>query len=287
MARLFKREYLLRITTLEGEQREISDLAINFEITKSILSFPNLAKITLFNTNADTRAALQSKDTRIELNAGYEDNTRLIFKGAVRNVVASRADTDTGLTIYSADGEQDWRNATVNITYSESVNVRTVINDVISTFKDSQPGALEGLPDTTDNIRGLSLSGPSKTVLDSLATEYGFEWSIQDGEVVTSAPSVPNTDGVSILVTPATGMIDSPTVTEIGADVTTLLNNQMLPNRLFRIESTTANVTLGNLNFRDLPRTNAEGSYKIQEVVFRGEYPRGAWTSSVKGITVA
>ena len=72
-------------------------------------------------------------------------------------------------------------------------------------------------------------------------------------------------------------------VTEIGADVTTLLNPSLLPNRAFLIESVNADVTIGNLFFRNIKRTTAEGLYKIQEVVFKGDSRDGDWLSSVKG----
>lgn len=286
MSRFFKRDYLLRITAQDGEQREISGLALNFEITKSVLSFPNLAKITLFNPAPGTIAALQRRDTLIELMAGYEDNTRLIFRGRVRNVIQGRQGVDRAITFYSADGEQDWRNARIAKTYSESVDMQTVIKDVLSTFEDSTIGALEGLPDVSDKLRGQTLVGPSKMVMDQFAQEYGFSWSIQDGEVTTVGIERALSGLEVIDITPATGMLGSPTVTEIGADVTTLLNNQLLPNRAFRIESVNADIALGNLNFRDIPRTTAEGLYKVQEVQFRGEFPRGAWTSAVKGLSL-
>jgi len=87
----------------------------------------------------------------------------------------------------------------------------------------------------------------------------------------------------AVLVNAATGMLGSPTVTEIGADVMTLLNPRMLPNKAFKIESVNTDIQLGNLFFRNVKRTNAEGTYKIQEVTFKGDSREGEWTSAVKG----
>ena len=283
MARQYKRVYELTVIPPGGEARIIKGLRVNFEITKSILSFPNLARITLYNPNQDTLSALEEKYTRIVLNAGYEGDLRLLFKGDVRNVFQTKTGRDRLLTIYSGDGEKSWQNATFNKTLSESLSVSSAIQEVLKTFSDVNIGTLQGLPQVADKMRGQVLSGSSKDIMDNFAEEYGFSWSIQDGEIIITPEQEPLEGDEAVLVTAATGMIGSPTITEIGVDVTTLLNPRLLPNRGFIIESINAEVTIGNLFFRNVKRTTAEGLYKIQEVVFRGDSRDGDWLSSVKG----
>jgi len=283
MARQYKRVYELTVIPPGGEARIIRGLRVNFEITKSILSFPNLARITLYNPNQDTLSALEEKYTRIVLNAGYEGDLRLLFKGDVRNVFQTKTGRDRLLTIYSGDGEKSWQNATFNKTLSESLSFSSAIQEVLKTFSDVNIGTLQGLPQVADKMRGQVLSGSSKDIMDNFAEEYGFSWSIQDGEIIITPEQEPLEGDEAVLVTAATGMIGSPTITEIGVDVTTLLNPRLLPNRGFLIESINAEVTIGNLFFRNVKRTTAEGLYKIQEVVFRGDSRDGDWLSSVKG----
>ena len=283
MARQYKRVYELTVIPPGGEARVIKGLRVSFEITKSILSFPNLARITLYNPNQDTLSALEEKYTRIVLNAGYEGDLRLLFKGDVRNVFQTKTGRDRLLTIYSGDGEKSWQNATFNKTLSESLSVSSAIQEVLKTFSDVNIGTLQGLPQVADKMRGQVLSGSSKDIMDNFAEEYGFSWSIQDGEIIITPEQEPLEGDEAVLVTAATGMIGSPTITEIGVDVTTLLNPRLLPNRGFIIESINAEVTIGNLFFRNVRRTTAEGLYKIQEVVFRGDSRDGDWLSSVKG----
>lgn len=283
MARQFKRVYDLTIIPEDGEARVIKDLRITFEITKSILSFPNLCKLIIYNPNEDTLSSLQKKFTKIVLNVGYEGDVRLLFKGEIRNVSQSRNSVDRLITVFAGDGEKDWQNATFNRTFTENVTISSAIEDVLKTFKDVTVGSIEGLPQVADKLRGQSLSGSSKDILDGFGEEYGFDWSIQDGEVVIAPIDSPLQGNEAVLVNAATGMIGSPTVTEIGADVITLLNPRMLPNNAFVIESVNADIQLGNLLFRDIKRTTAEGTYKVQEVIFKGDSRDGEWTSSVKG----
>lgn len=283
VARQYKRAYNLTILPTDGEARIIKDLRINFEITKSIISFPNLCKLVIYNPNRDTLSSLQKKFTKITLNAGYEGNIRLLFKGEIRNVFQSKIGVDRLITIYAGDGERDWQNATFNKTFSETVAVNIAIEEVIKSFKEVTRGTIEGLPQTADKLLGQTLSGSSKDILDQFADEYGFDWSIQDGELIITPIDSPLEGDEAVLINAVTGMLGSPTVTEIGADVTTLLNPNLLPNRAFKIESINADVQLGNLFFRNVKRTSAEGTYKIQEVMFKGDSREGDWSSSVKG----
>lgn len=283
MSRQYKRAYELTITSEDGSSKIIKHLRINFEITKTILGFPNLCRLSIYNANNDTLSLLQKEYTKITLNAGYEGNIRLLFKGEVRNIFQNKKGVDKIIDVYAGDGEKDWQNSTFNKTFKETVSMQTIIKDVISSFKELTTGVLEGLPNEADKILGQSISGSSKDVMDMFAKEYGFNWSVQDGEIVTTPIDEPLSGNQAVLINSVTGMIGSPTITIVGADVTTLLNPKLLPNKAFKIESINANVQLGNLFFRDVKRTTAEGTYKIQEVIFKGDSREGDWLSSVKG----
>lgn len=283
MTRQYKRVYDLTIVPEDGNARIIKGLRINFEITKSVLSFPNLCKLVIYNPNEETKSALQKKFTKIILNVGYEGDLRLLFKGEIRNIFQSKSGVDRLLTVYAGDGERDWQNATFNKTFAESVTMKSVIEDVLKTFEELSIGILDGLPETADKLRGQTLSGSSKDIMDQFADEYGFDWSIQDGEVIVTPIESPLQNDEAVLINSATGMIGSPTVTEIGADVTTLLNPRLLPNSSFVIESVNSDIQLGNLFFRDVKKTDAEGTYKTQEVIFKGDSREGDWISTVKG----
>lgn len=286
MSRQYKRIYDLTIIPEEGEARVIRDLRIQFEITKSVISLPNVAKITIYNPNDDTVSLLQKKFTSIVLNAGYEGNSRLLYKGQLRNVFPQKTATDRALILYAGDGQRDWENATFNKTFVENVSIQNVVKEIIQTFKDAAVGALEGLPAVADKLRGQTLSGASRNLLDQFADEYGFNWSVQDGEITTVPVNTALQGTEAVLINAKTGMIGSPVVTERGVEVTTLLNPVLRPNGSFQIESLGAEVQLGNLFLRNVTRTSGEGLYKIQEVIFRGDNRDGDWLTIVKGIPI-
>ena len=286
MSRQYKRSYELTILPKDGDAIVIDGLRTEFEITKSVLSYPNLCRLSIMNPNDETKSALQRKYTQIIFNAGYEGNLRLLFKGELRNVFSKEIGTERRINIYAGDGQRDWQNSIFNKTFSENVTIKSAVEDIVKSFKNLTVGELEGVPDVADKIRGQTLSGPSKDLLDMFAKEYGFNWSIQDGEIVSSPIENPLTDSQAVLISADTGMIGSPTVTEIGVEVNTLLNPEILPNRTIQIESSSADVNLGNLFFREAKRTSAEGLYKVQEVVFKGDSREGDWLSFVKGRSI-
>lgn len=286
MSRQYIRAYEMTIIPEDGNTITFDSLRVSFELTKSILSFPNLFKIDIYNPNEDTLSALQKKYTKLTFNAGYRGNIRLLFKGEIRNVFQKKQSADRVVTVYAGDGQRDWQNSFFNKTFTENVSTKAVIEEVMSTFKELSIGVLKGLPDVADKLRGQSLSGSSKDILDNFANEYGFDWSIQDGEIITTPIESPITTTEAVLVNASTGMVGSPTITEVGADVTTLLNPSLLPNNAFQIDSVSADAQLGNLFFRNVKRTSAEGLYKIQEVLFKGDSKDGQWLSMVKGRSV-
>lgn len=285
MSLIYNREYKLTIITKDGEVKSINSLRVIFEITKTIRSYPNLARIELYNINNDTLRMLETKYTQIQFEAGYKGSLRLLFKGQIRNVTDSRRDIDRIVTVYAGDGEQDWQNATFNKTLSSNIDLASVLRDIGSTFSDIFVGSTDDVSVPADKLRGQSLSGSSKDILDNLAEDYGFNWSIQDGEMVFSPKESPPVSDEAILLTASTGMIGSPTITEIGVNVTSMLIPNLQPYKLFKVQSVGSEVSLGDLYFRDITKTKAEGTYFIQEVTHKGDTHDNEWSSVVKGAT--
>ena len=291
MSRLFNRKYDLTIIPPDStEGKVIKGLRIVFKVTKSIISTPNLCEITLYGINDNTAALLGKKYTNIILNAGYESKVRLIYKGQIKNTFINKSGTEHTATIYCGDGEAAWESAIFNKTIASNVTIKSAIKDIVSTFSSVAQEAskvIEGdtsaLDSITDRLEPQTLIGSSKDILDKMAKDYGFEWSIQDSEVVILNEEQTLADAQAILIRADTGMIGSPTITEIGADVVTLLNPDALPNKLIKIESASQDVAIQNAALRPIRRTKAEGLYKILEVVFSGDSRGDMWRSEIKG----
>jgi len=287
LAKQFIRKYNL---TLIGETKTkvIEDLRIVFEVSKSLRSFPNLAKIDIYNPNDDTVAFINGEDPLVLLSAGYSGNVGLIFKGKLNNVFVNKQSEDRIVTMYAADGGRNWQQGTFNKTLSETIPINDVVKQLFDTLTDHEDiaiGPIQGLDLPADKLLGQTLSGSSKDILDMLAEDYNFTWSIQDGELIAvqGTRSVLGSVSTATLIKQSTGMIGSPTLTQIGADATSLLNPDLLPNSLFIIESDSAEIAVTGVQFLKVKRTIGEGKYRAFEVLHVGDTHGGQWVTTVKG----
>jgi len=282
--RQYDRTYSLTVIPPDGEARLITGLRVGFTITKSTKSSPNIGVFRIYNPNTDTLAAFQTVGTEIVFNAGYRGLERLLYKGQLRNVTQTREGPDRIIVAYFGDGQQDWEVSTFNKTYEGSVSIKQILTDLVGTFKGLSLETIQDVPDIADKLLGQSLSGNTRDLLDTYAEEYNFSWSIQDGAVQIIPNEEPIANDEAVVITAATGMIGSPEITEIGVDVKILLNPAVAPNRLITIESAGVGVTLGNLFFREgLPRSTANGTYKVLEVTHRGDTHGNDWFSEITG----
>jgi len=286
VSRQYNRAYSLTVSD-NSKSRTIDGLRVAFEITKSLHSFPNLAKIDLYNPNSESLSLLQERYSSITFNAGYVGNVRLLFKGQIRNVFQRKQGPDRIVTVFAGDSEQDWQNSIFNKTLSENIAIKQIVNEIAASFQNTGVGELQGLDAPADKLRGQTLSGSSKDILDQLAEDYGFQWSIQDGTLITVPNESVLEDQDAVAINPATGMIGSPTITELGVNVTTLLNPELLPNRAFQVGSNFADISIGGIQFREIKRTTGEGLYKAFQVIFTGDTHADNWFSIVDGRSIS
>lgn len=282
MARNFKREYELKV--LGDEIVSIKNLRVSFEIERTSIGVPNKAEIVVYNPGNRLISNIK-RDNKIIFEAGYEWSKKSIFSGEIRNVFHSRQGVDKIVRIYAADGSKDYREATINKTFSENVTVKKVVDEIISGFSTVVKGQINGLDKPADKLRGQSLSGSSARILDKLAEDYGFSWSIQDGEIIVSEEQKVIDEDDIVLISARTGMLGTPTITEIGADVNSLLNNSLIPNRLFKIEAVSSELQYNGVFFRDIKRTDATGIYRTLTVVHTGDTHGDDWKTFSSGIS--
>ena len=280
MSRQYIREAELTIGNLVTAT-VITGLRIQFMITKDLQGFPNLAEISIFNLNEDTRSKIQNEFENLVLKAGYKDNLKTIFTGDLRNVTKTRIGPDLITTIFAADGNKDFNEAFYNKSFNDGSKVTDIITDIVSEFEEVTKGVIEGVNTAAQKVFGATFSGNSSEVLDQLGDENEFDWSIQNGKVdIIARDSYVDEQTV---ITSRTGMINSPTITEIGIDVKTLLNPSILPGRLIKVESSAPNFSLGNLNFREINKTLGEGVYKVIKIIHNGDTHSNNWDSTITG----
>lgn len=282
MSAQFKRGYKLSVVTPEGKALVITDLRVRFEITKDLFGYPNLGDIQIFNLSRDKVTAISQEFTLIELQVGYGGGLDTVFRGDIRNIVNRREGVDTITQFYAGDGERATRDARISKTYAAGTAIKQIIKEIAETFK-IPTAKLDGLNTTRTNQRGQTIASASKDAMDKLADDYKFHWSIQDGELVTQDRESYDKDNTVFNINRSTGMIGSPTITELGADVRTLMNPRLNPYRAVQITTPDAEINVGNLFFRTKVPTLGTGLFRINKVIHTGDTRGNDWTSAITG----
>jgi hypothetical protein len=267
-----------------GTGLSIEKLRISFEITKTVDSTPNIAQVKIYNLSPDHEAQVRTQYEDILINAGYRGAMRLIFRGTIKHAFHYRDKCDQITQIEAADGEKDYRQATMNLTLAAGTTPAQLVSQAAATMGSTTVGyiGISGQP----RIRGRVYSGMTRDVLSHVARTNDALWSIQDGalQIVPAGATLPNQ---AVVVNSATGMLKAPEINDKGIRVTCLLNPQIGINGVLQLNNNDIMVKRRKMrqvskNTRKAPADptktvalNADGLYKVIRLDHRGDN-RGA-----------
>ena len=218
------------------------NVCIKFDVEKTRSSEPNHATIEIYNLSQDTRNRFGEEFNRIRLIGGHTpngiDKTDILFDGNIRRFFHARVDADIVTTIIAGDGDLDYRNSTVNRTFPAGTSYREVIDYIRSRMPNIGVGNLSGVDKMGAVDKAYTISGWAKRYLDEICRKFDVRWSIQNGlmEIIDNNQSINRTIPV---LTPRTGLIGIPVVTEHGINITAMLNPAIQPNTYVEVQSLT------------------------------------------------
>lgn len=257
----------------------LHEIKIKFSVSKGVSSTQNSAEISIWNLAEKSRNALGKELDDITLEAGYlppegGGNVGIIFKGQIRDVEHKRDGPDIITTIYCGDGDKAIRNAVLGKTYPKGTPVKDVVEDLYKELEAEgvTRGEWKFPDDLPDFKRPYTVCGTCKRELDTLSRGRDFYWSLQN-ETMEIIPGNGYVGGI-VLLSPETGLIDTPTITDNGVKAKALLNPEIRPNRRVRIESQTLEMNAEN------------GEYRVSECTFAGDNREGDFTVSLTGESV-
>lgn len=255
---------------------ETHELRVQFSVSRGISGSPNTFEIKLFNLSASHRNALGRELEQVQLEAGYippegGGNLGIIAKGRIRDFQHDREGPDIITTVSCGDGDLAYRRATISKTIPKGTSVPDVVEELYKELE--KQGIDKGewkFPDDVKTFkRPYSMCGSCTRELDTLGRGNGFYWSIQN-ETMEVIPGDGYLEGM-ILISPRTGMIGAPTITDNGVKVKALLNPDARPNRQVKVES-------------EVLQMNAQGdTYRISQLDFDGDNQEGDFVMNITG----
>lgn len=222
------RSCTLIVSTPTGKTLDLSLLHIKFSVKRSSVNTPNTADIKIYNVAPDTAAKIQQEYTRVTLQAGYQSNIGVIFRGSIKQVIIGRESaTDTFVELLASDGDVAYNFALVSTTIGEGASQQDVLDACalamsplgVGTGGDSSVSSISNF----ELPRGKVLYGNAKDFLRSLGKNTGSTISIQD-EIITVVPNQGFLPGTIFVINSQTGMVGSPQQTLDGVNVKVLLN---------------------------------------------------------------
>jgi len=235
-------------------------LRCQFQIEKTNEPKPNKATVSIWNLDETSRTSIQTARVPVEVEAGYVDNTAILFLGKLLVAKHVRNGPDWVSNFESGDGSVEYSAKRIRESFKPGAKVQQIMKTVANqmglglgnAFSKINEGNFRG--GIEEFKKGISLNGRAADMFDNLMSTAGFEWSIQDEQLLVLRPDE-TTEDQAFKVNPETGLIGSPVVGEKGVLTgKTLLNPNANPGR--KIEVLTSEV---------------DGFYKITKVKHVGD----------------
>ena len=249
----FDRQYRLTIGKAGGTGSEIGEtsksqpvaLHVNFSIQKTDLEAQNTGRVTVWNLNKQHLAVLDEKDCALALKAGYGNRLALIFAGIVTNSTTSLDGADVKTKIEVVDNLVEVRDTYVAISYTGTVNWKTIMDDVANQMGVAVTYSYNA--EFVDIPNGFSFVGQAKEIMNKGCKCCGLVWSLQNGVMQVKKPGDVMSKEVYVLSADS-GLLGIPArVTEaaaqgeaepeIGWDVEYFLNGAIHVDDYVKLES--------------------------------------------------
>lgn len=286
--RLYGRRYRIYVGTDAGAALNVSDLRVAFEVTKAMNYSPNQAKAVIYNLAPETQNTIISSGNELIIEAGYEgEQYGVIFRGNIIRTWSQRSDgTEYTLGLLGLDGANFLGYGMIAGSYAAGATPRQIVQD--SATKLSVPTQLGQLPaqmSDTKLPRGKVLFGRASEYYRQIAKGEGAMMYIDDGTVnLIKAEDIP--PGEIVELTPASGLVETPTQTQTGISAKCLLNPRLKIGNLVKINSQDINQAERSFDSWQRPLAS-NGQYRIIKLKHTGDTRGNAWYSEIEAISQA
>lgn len=193
---------------------ELTDHDISFKIEKHLLRIPNQGEVTIYNLSEGSRNSLVGGPARVHLEAGYDDNPRLLFLGDVRYASNELTGTEWMTKLQLGDGSRAYSEVRHNKNYAAGTPMSVIVADLVRAFGTALPAEVNALQELSTRIPASeAVTGYAADELQRILEQIGLEWSIQGGrvQILRVDDVVPGLARI-IAAPPDGGMIGSPVI---------------------------------------------------------------------------
>lgn len=260
-----------RVCSVQISSRLITDLRMSFKVKKKLKKGLNNLELKVYGLSGDTRRQLAKEGEFVQLIAGYDPDPETIFTGDAMQVYSYKEGTEWITVLESSDGIRKKRESRTSRSFSKGTPVSTAITKVAGDTGYGIGNAVEQLKQgnlkggLTSFVNGFVAVGSAVDEMDKMIRNYGYDWSVQDGQLQIIKP-----DGVVdndiVLLSEETGMIGSPEVSDNDfVKVRCLIQQRLVPGRAVQLVS-----------------EQYDGIYRIEETDFVGDTHGNDWYADLE-----
>ena len=229
----------VRVTVGDDEEALVVDnLLIRFRIRREATSTPAEGHVDIANLHPDNERRIHERGRRVRLEAGYGDVLNLIFEGDVRRVERQREALDRITRVHVGGNvmRQTSPKAVIVHTWEGVTPIRTIVADAVAVMG-FDLGSLDLIP--ADAVEtDFQYNDDARLLLTFRLKPLGIEWFEDDGVIRFSRIQKSASEVASaVTISEASGMIGTPTVTDDGIRVITLLDNRIKLDSRVTVES--------------------------------------------------
>lgn len=232
----------------------VSELKINFKVEAQVRLDPNRAEVFIHNMNPTHRNAIsQIFDlNRVEyggtmtIKAGYGNKPKIIFQGDIARAHVRRQGSEWIAFAEGLHRAEAFDNANLNVSFPKGTRVTSILKHIInqlgiSDFKASDKSTLTELIGDVKLGSGEIFQGNASDVLKKIAKKVEDKLSFSFDETGFNALPIgsPNAD-TPIETSKETGLIGSPTITDVGVNLNMLLTPEIRNGTQINVRSPTA-----------------------------------------------
>lgn len=270
MVDLFLRTWRVEIAGLS-----VSDLDLDFKITRSIRREPNTLELTVYNLAESSRSRIAEEPrAAVTVRAGYRsqgDPPPVLFSGTARRVATSTDGLEIVTEITARDAGDEYQTARISRSYGPDTSVSRVLTDAIDAMGIGRgnvaevAGALTLSNGASAFGDGYVAHGPAARVVDDIVRGAGLRWSVQNGAFQALRRGSP-LQTRAVLLGRSSGLLGSPSRDE--TDTVTaraLIQPGLDPGRRVVLESATV-----------------RGAFEIRKIEVEGSTHGDAWDATLE-----
>jgi len=263
---------------------DISELHCIFSIQKTMSSIPNRSTLQIYNLSPKTRNSITS-GKRVIIEAGYEKGQHgLIYDGDIVVVVNGAMNGINKITqIVAQDGDLFLNSGFINVSYANGQKSIDYFNQAVGAAGGETDSVTDDAKEST-LPRGKAMFGNTGDYMRQFAKNEEALFFIDDGKInIVKAADPPR--GEVVCLSPASGLIGTPEMSEDGIKGKCLLNPMLKLNGLVHIDNSHVELTTGfSLATSITGGGLSTGIYKIIQFTHTGDTRGNDWYTEFVGI---